>query len=84
MFLKGKVYGQKVVPNQVRVYKEVQVCILTTIECINKKLLSKPESGTVKCEQILLDISTFRDWKSDVVWLKVGAFQVCVLNGNLI
>jgi hypothetical protein len=46
--------------------------------------LSKPESGTVKCEQILLYISTFRDWKSVVVWLKVGAIQVCVLNGKLI
>jgi len=47
-------------------------------------LLSKPESGTLKYEQILLHISTFSDWKSDVEWLKVGEIQVCALNGSLI
>jgi len=47
-------------------------------------ILSKSESETVKCEQILLHIITFRDWKSDVVWLKGCTIEVCVLNGNLI
>jgi len=50
----------------------------------SQTLLSKSESGTVKCEQIFLHISTFRDWKSVVVWLKGCAIEVCVLNGNLI
>jgi hypothetical protein len=81
----SQVYWQKIVPNQVtQNIKGSTNVYFSYCRMHSQILLSKPESGTVKCEQILLHISTFRDWKSVVVWLKEGAIQVCVLNVKLI
>jgi hypothetical protein len=81
----SQVYWQKIVPDWVRQsIKGSRNMYFSYCRIDSQILLSKPESGTIKCEQILLNISTFGDWKSDVVWLKVGAIQVYVLNGKLI
>jgi len=79
----SQVHWQKIVPHQVRQSIKGSTNVYFSYGRMHSQiLLSKPESGKVKCEQILLHICIFGDWKSDVVWLKVSAIQVCVLNGK--